>query len=51
MCKSCLKRSFAAEVYTCPVCRQELGEKYKMEVNETLATILRKLFPGYEHGR
>lgn len=50
-CKNCLQRSFAAEVYTCPSCRYELGEKFCMTVNETLAGILGKLFPGYESGR
>ncbi|GFG31103.1 hypothetical protein Cfor_04602 [Coptotermes formosanus] len=50
-CKACLRRSFAAEVYTCPCCRYELGEKFCMTINETLAGILNKLFPGYESGR
>jgi len=50
-CKNCLRRSFAAEVYTCPCCRHELGEKFCMDVNKTLAGILSKLFPGYESGR
>jgi E3 ubiquitin-protein ligase UHRF1 len=50
-CKTCLQRSFAAKVYTCPWCRYELGEKFCMTVNETLAGILSKLYPGYESGR
>jgi E3 ubiquitin-protein ligase UHRF1 len=51
ICKSCLWRSFAAEVYTCPCCRYELVEKHSMNMNETLAAILSQLFPGYESGR
>jgi E3 ubiquitin-protein ligase UHRF1 len=50
-CKRCLQRSFSAEVYTCPCCRHDLGEKYKITVNETVSSILCKLFPGYDHGR
>jgi len=51
ICKNCLQRSFDAEVYTCPCCRYELGKKYCINVNETLAAILSKLFRGYESGR
>ncbi|XP_069674627.1 E3 ubiquitin-protein ligase UHRF1-like [Periplaneta americana] len=51
ICKNCLQRSFAAEVFTCPCCRYELGENDHMVVNENLAAILNKLFPGYENGR
>ncbi|XP_069692725.1 E3 ubiquitin-protein ligase UHRF1-like [Periplaneta americana] len=50
-CKKCLKRSFAAKVFTCPCCRHVLGKKYKLTVNDTLANILCKLFPGYGRGR
>jgi E3 ubiquitin-protein ligase UHRF1 len=50
-CKSCLQRSFAAEVYGCPCCRHDLGKKCDITVNETLSSILCKLFPGYDHGR
>jgi E3 ubiquitin-protein ligase UHRF1 len=49
-CKNCLRRSFAAEIYTSPCCRYELGEKFCMNVNENLAGILSKLFPGYKSG-
>ncbi|XP_069677651.1 E3 ubiquitin-protein ligase UHRF1-like [Periplaneta americana] len=51
LCKKCLKRSFAAQVFTCPCCRHVLGEKYNVTVNQTLANILCKLFPGYGSGR
>lgn len=51
VCKSCLQRSFSAQIYTCPYCRVELGENYKFTINENLAGILQNLFPGYEIGR
>ncbi|XP_076819888.1 E3 ubiquitin-protein ligase UHRF1-like [Clavelina lepadiformis] len=51
MCKSCLQRSFKAEVYSCPMCRTELGKDYKLQVNSALQSILTRLFPGYENGR
>ncbi|XP_013414439.1 E3 ubiquitin-protein ligase UHRF1 [Lingula anatina] len=51
VCKSCLSRSFKAEVYSCPMCRTELGKEYSMAVNKTLSKILNALFPGYENGR
>nr|CAD7576574.1 unnamed protein product [Timema californicum] len=47
----CLRRSFAAQVYTCPCCRTELGKDYEMEINEPLSQILVKMFPGYTAGR
>ncbi|XP_066998169.2 E3 ubiquitin-protein ligase UHRF1 [Anabrus simplex] len=50
-CRPCLKRAFKAEVYTCPYCRCELGEKFQMEINRCLADVLLKLFPGYNAGR
>nr|CAD7592747.1 unnamed protein product [Timema genevievae] len=50
-CKRCLHRSFAAQVYTCPCCRTELGKDYEMEINEPLSQILVKMFPGYTAGR
>lgn len=49
--QSCLKRSFKAEVYSCPTCRKDLGTDYKLEVNDTLRGVLNQLFPGYENGR
>lgn len=49
--KACLKRSFSAEVYNCPMCRHELGKEFKMKVNEHLAAALQHLFAGYEAGR
>ena len=51
VCFTCLQRSFKAEVYSCPACRFELGEKYEMKVNENLSDTLIKLFPGYNSGR
>ncbi|GLH14953.1 Ubiquitin [Gryllus bimaculatus] len=50
-CFSCLKRSFKAEVYSCPTCRGDLGQNFKMDVNKPLSNCLLKLFPGYEVGR
>ena len=51
MCKDCLQRSFRAEVYTCPVCRNILGKEYDMVVNENLQKVLSIFFPGYENSR
>lgn len=51
ICKACLQRSFKAEVYTCPACREDLGEKYEMVVNKPLRGVLNALMPGYENGR
>lgn len=51
ICKSCLERSFSAEIFTCPCCRYELGKEFKFCVNQNLASALLKLFPGYEKGR
>ncbi|XP_062593706.1 E3 ubiquitin-protein ligase UHRF1-like [Saccostrea cucullata] len=51
VCKSCIMRSFKADVYCCPLCRTDLGKEFKMPVNSTLQDILKKFFPGYESGR
>lgn len=51
VCKPCLRRSFAAEIYTCPYCRFDLGKDYKFDINENLSKILQTLFPGYELSR
>ncbi|KAJ8915761.1 hypothetical protein NQ315_004573 [Exocentrus adspersus] len=51
ICKACLKRSFASEIYTCPYCRYDLGKSYKMRKNEHLGKVLGMLFPGYEATR
>lgn len=51
VCKACLKRSFASEIYTCPHCRFNLGSDYKITVNENLSKALLGLLPGYENGR
>jgi len=46
-----MQRSFKAEVYSCPVCRADLGEKYDMDVNEPLQSALLHFLPGYDNGR
>lgn len=51
ICKSCLQRSFKAEVFSCPACRTELGKNYKLAVNTSLDAALKHLFPGYTKGR
>lgn len=51
MCKACLERSFKAEVFSCPACRNDLGASYQMEINVPLQEILKTLFQGYENGR
>ncbi|KAL1439622.1 hypothetical protein MTO96_031882 [Rhipicephalus appendiculatus] len=51
LCQSCLQRSFKAEVFSCPTCRQELGNTYTLLVNKSLQKTLQALFPGYENGR
>ncbi|XP_050448065.1 E3 ubiquitin-protein ligase UHRF1-like [Cataglyphis hispanica] len=51
ICLKCLKRSFFSEVYSCPSCRYDLGKTYKMEINQSLASALLLIYPGYESGR
>ncbi|XP_051536879.1 E3 ubiquitin-protein ligase UHRF2-like [Myxocyprinus asiaticus] len=51
VCKTCLQRSFRAEVFTCPACRHDLGKNYSMTLNKTLQLILDQFFPGYSKGR
>ncbi|XP_071378449.1 LOW QUALITY PROTEIN: E3 ubiquitin-protein ligase UHRF2-like [Centroberyx affinis] len=51
VCKTCLQRSFRAEVYTCPACRHDLGKDYIMILNKTLQMLLDQFFPGYSKGR
>ncbi|KAG8184447.1 hypothetical protein JTE90_002296 [Oedothorax gibbosus] len=51
ICKPCLERSFKAEVYSCPMCRQELEKSALSQGNNALKNALRALFPGYEAGR
>lgn len=51
VCRECLKRSFNAEVYTCPACRHDLGKNYTMAINKPLQAILNQFFPGYSSGR
>ncbi|XP_064113052.1 E3 ubiquitin-protein ligase UHRF1-like [Macrobrachium nipponense] len=51
VCSPCLQRSFKAEVYSCPACRYDLGQDYKIDVNKHLSKILITLFPGYDAAR
>ncbi|XP_001602205.2 E3 ubiquitin-protein ligase UHRF1 [Nasonia vitripennis] len=51
ICITCLKRSFAASSYACPMCRAALDKNYEMNVNETLSSILLLMFPGYDKTR
>ncbi|XP_064900869.1 E3 ubiquitin-protein ligase UHRF2-like isoform X3 [Columba livia] len=51
ICKSCLQRSFRAEVFTCPACRYDLGKSYTMVPNKILQMLLDQFFPGYSKGR
>lgn len=51
VCKTCLNRSFRAQVYTCPACRHDLGKDYAMSQNQKLQTLLDQFFPGYSKGR
>uniref|UniRef100_A0A2P2I2V5 RING-type E3 ubiquitin transferase n=2 Tax=Hirondellea gigas TaxID=1518452 RepID=A0A2P2I2V5_9CRUS len=47
VCRLCLKRSFNAQVFACPACRHDLGEKYNMPINDKLFSALKLIFPGY----
>lgn len=47
----CLKRSFSAKVYTCPMCRQDLEKNIIESVNDKLQKALLSLYPGYDAGR
>uniref|UniRef100_A0A3B3BB23 E3 ubiquitin-protein ligase UHRF n=1 Tax=Oryzias melastigma TaxID=30732 RepID=A0A3B3BB23_ORYME len=51
VCKTCLQRSFRAQVYTCPACRHDLGKDYVMIQNKALQVLLDQFFPGYSKGR
>ncbi|XP_034752581.1 E3 ubiquitin-protein ligase UHRF2-like [Etheostoma cragini] len=51
VCKTCLQRSFRADVYTCPACRHDLGKDYVMTQNVTLQLLLDQFYPGYSKGR
>ncbi|XP_063311181.1 E3 ubiquitin-protein ligase UHRF2 [Pelobates fuscus] len=51
VCRSCLQRSFRAEVFSCPACRFDLGKTYTMVPNKVLQTLLDQFFPGYSKGR
>ncbi|XP_054467837.1 E3 ubiquitin-protein ligase UHRF2-like [Anoplopoma fimbria] len=51
VCKTCLQRSFRAQVYTCPACRHDLGKDYVMSQNVTLQVLLDQFYPGYSKGR
>ncbi|KAL2740738.1 E3 ubiquitin-protein ligase UHRF1 [Vespula squamosa] len=51
ICLTCLKRSFSSGVHNCPSCRHNMEKDYKMDVNESLASALLMLYPGYNVGR
>uniref|UniRef100_A0A8D3CTD0 E3 ubiquitin-protein ligase UHRF n=1 Tax=Scophthalmus maximus TaxID=52904 RepID=A0A8D3CTD0_SCOMX len=51
VCKTCLQRSFRAQVYSCPACRHDLGKDYAMTQNKMLQMLLDQFFPGYSKGR
>ncbi|XP_037089787.1 E3 ubiquitin-protein ligase UHRF1-like [Pollicipes pollicipes] len=51
VCLPCVKRSFKAEVFSCPACRHDLGKKFALVSNVTLFDALKALFPGYQKGR
>ncbi|KAF8774763.1 E3 ubiquitin-protein ligase UHRF1 like protein [Argiope bruennichi] len=51
VCKSCLDRSFKAEVFSCPMCRHDLEKTCINQVNKNLQKALLSLFPGYDAGR
>nr|CAH7757329.1 unnamed protein product [Callosobruchus chinensis] len=51
ICKACFKRAFSCQIYNCPSCRNDLGENYRLTVNEKLGQALKMLFPGYDAGR
>uniref|UniRef100_A0A915JPU5 RING-type E3 ubiquitin transferase n=1 Tax=Romanomermis culicivorax TaxID=13658 RepID=A0A915JPU5_ROMCU len=46
-CKQCLKRSFKAQVTTCPTCRTELSEDQLLNRNKNLENALSSIFVGY----
>nr|XP_022903200.1 E3 ubiquitin-protein ligase UHRF1-like [Onthophagus taurus] len=50
-CLKCLKRAFNLKMFTCPCCRNDLGKKYPLNVNENLSEVLLSLFPGYQATR
>lgn len=51
ICKSCLQRSFKADIFTCPTCRYDLGKNYSLSFNKNLQAILLQVFPGYDASR
>ncbi|XP_054280834.1 E3 ubiquitin-protein ligase UHRF1-like [Macrosteles quadrilineatus] len=50
-CLDCLKRSFNADVQTCPTCRNPLEKQILNNVNSSLQDVLDILFPGYTKSR
>uniref|UniRef100_A0A1B6LJB4 RING-type E3 ubiquitin transferase n=1 Tax=Graphocephala atropunctata TaxID=36148 RepID=A0A1B6LJB4_9HEMI len=50
-CSACLKRSFQAEVTTCPTCRSPLDKEILKKINSALQDALLQLFPGYTGSR
>ncbi|KAF0298619.1 E3 ubiquitin-protein ligase UHRF1 [Amphibalanus amphitrite] len=51
VCQPCVRRSFKAEVYSCPACRHDLGKSFSLKANGDLFAALKALFPGYQQGR
>ncbi|XP_058800436.1 E3 ubiquitin-protein ligase UHRF1-like [Phymastichus coffea] len=51
ICLKCLKRSFKASTYACPMCRNPLDKDFNMQINDVLSSILLTLFPGYNKTR
>ncbi|GIY19421.1 e3 ubiquitin-protein ligase UHRF1 [Caerostris extrusa] len=51
ICKTCLNRSFKADVFSCPMCRHELQKTCINDTNKNLQKALLSLFPGYDAGR
>ena len=47
-CKSCIKRAFKAEHFSCSSCRADLQDA-KLEVNQEMRACLLLIFPGYEN--
>nr|XP_012218313.1 PREDICTED: E3 ubiquitin-protein ligase UHRF1-like [Linepithema humile] len=47
-CLKCLQQSFLTWQEVCPKCRYRIGETFKMNVNETLKSVLSLLYPVYK---
>lgn len=49
--QACLKRSFDADVLTCPTCRSPIEKALLKKKNDSLQESLNLLFPGYSAAR